>query len=158
MADAAPDGTQTVTITATAQITQGSPFGLDPTFGTGGLARTSLSMSIQPPHAATAVQPDGKILAASEYSGTSWQLTRLNPDGSLDTSFGTNGVVVTAFSDPNRNRPVPHTVVIQGDGKILVGGSYGGYSTTQLGLLARYNANGAPDNGFGSSGAQAWRR
>ncbi len=120
--DALVDGTQTVTITAHAVI-GGAPVGLDSSFGTGGLATTSLYARFQPPHNAAAVQPDGKIVAASEVSSNSraWRITRLNSDGSINTTFGANGVVDTTFST---QYPVPYKIVIQPDGKILVGGRF----------------------------------
>lgn len=69
--------------------------------------------------------------------------------GTLDNSFGTNGIVTTSldtFID------VGHTMVIQEDGKILVGGStYNSYTTADFALL-RYNTNGTLDNTFGTNG------
>jgi uncharacterized delta-60 repeat protein len=152
--DAVVDGTQTVIIRATGQTTQGRPFGLDVSFGSGGYAATSLRTNTQPQRAAIGRQADGKILAASELSGDTWQLTRLNADGSVDTSFGTNGVASTSLAATSRSRPTPQKIVVQSDGKILVGGMYSGWTQTgiTLGILVRYNANGSLDTTFGNGG------
>ena len=115
------DGNQTVTITASA-LDSGGAVGLDASFGTGGLATTQLEMSLQPPQNAIGLQADGKIVSASEGAATNEiKLTRHNPDGTLDTTFGTNGLTVSSFGI---GQPVPHKIVFQADGKILVGGRF----------------------------------
>ncbi len=145
--DAILDGTQTVTIKATANM--GTPVGLDSSFGIDGLASTSLDMSIQPVHNALALQPDGKILAASESPASSyaWRITRLNSDGSIDTTFGTNGIVDTTFAT---QYALPNKIVVQADGKIIVGGKLS--SGTNNLALVRYGSDGAPDTSFGAGG------
>jgi uncharacterized delta-60 repeat protein len=73
-------------------------------------------------------QTDGKIVvsgwAADPNTTTSFKtyfaLARLNPDGSLDTTFGTGGVVATDFGLANN---FGHALVIQPDGKIVVAGT-----------------------------------
>ncbi len=65
-----------------------------------------------------AVQADGKILAAIE--GSSFSLVRFNANGSLDTAFGVGGFVGT---DVSEGQDYGRKVLIQPDGKILVGGS-----------------------------------
>src|SRR5262245_4828622 len=83
------DGTQTVTITATPNVSQGQAFGLDSSYGVSGLALTRLDMSIQPPEQAIALQRDGKSIVASENSSDNgWHVQRFNADGTLDTGFG----------------------------------------------------------------------
>ncbi len=51
---------------------------------------------------AVAIQSDGKIVAAgvcyNSGAGNDFFLLRLNTDGSIDNSFGTNGVVITDFN------------------------------------------------------------
>jgi uncharacterized delta-60 repeat protein len=142
--DALLDGTQSVTITTSAS--GGEPFGLDDTFGNGGIASTSLSLNGSQ---AVAVQPDGKIVAAaaSPVANTMWRITRLNGDGSVDATFGVDGIVDTTFPVAY---PDPSKIVIQPDGKILVGGKI------SLGVgsaaLARYNADGSLDTTFGGGG------
>ncbi|MBC8113292.1 MAG: hypothetical protein H7062_02865, partial [Candidatus Saccharimonas sp.] len=145
--DALIDGSQAVTISASAQTLGGPAFGADTTFGTNGIATTRLATNIQGPNAAMAVQADGKILAASEAGSGSWRITRHNANGSSDTSFGTDGMTTTTLGS---NFPVPYRIVVQANGKILVGGKYAGGIGSAV--LTRYNANGTIDTSFGNSG------
>src|SRR6185312_8905643 len=147
--DSIPDGPQTVTISASANASSAPQ--LDPTFGVGGLAPTSLRQSLQFPHEAIAYLPNGQVLAASEQTATSWQVTRLNADGSVDTTFGTNGIAATTLSTPSNTDPVPHVIAVQSDGKFLVGGMYGGGVAAPV--LARYNADGSADASFDTNAA-----
>jgi uncharacterized delta-60 repeat protein len=91
-----------------------------------------------------AIQPDGRIIVAG--SGMSkYAAARLNPDGSLDHSFGDNGKVVLDEEE------YISRVVLQSDGKIIVLGS-SGYLTPERFRLARLEANGALDMTFGVDG------
>src|SRR5439155_21016656 len=72
-------------------------------------------------------------------------LARYHPDGSLDSSFGTEGVVLTDVGGEAR------ALVLQADGKIVVAGSGAGSSNADF-ALARYNANGSLDDTFGVAG------
>ena len=64
-------------------------------------------------------------------------------DGTIDSTFGINGRVLTSFKNENFYLS---DVVIQSDGKIIVGG----YSGLDKGLI-RYNMDGSLDNNFGIS-------
>jgi uncharacterized delta-60 repeat protein len=93
------------------------------------------------------VQPDGKILVAGYFNKFNGQpaagLVRLNADGSVDTGF----TIGTALQPPLLN-----VLALQPDGKVLVGGSFQGY-TGQIGVnngLMRFNADGTPDLTFAS--------
>jgi hypothetical protein len=119
--DFLPDGSQTATVTASAQPGGGGPLQLDPTYGTGGLAATSLRQEAQFPHAAIAYLPDGKLLAASELTTTSWLLTRLNADGTVDQTFGNGGIVTTTIFSATSDRPTPYVIAVQPGGAGLVG-------------------------------------
>src|SRR2546428_11430142 len=70
---------------------------LDPVFGTNGSVTTAIGARTDRA-VAVAIQSDGKIVAVG-YSdnGTSdeFALGRYNPNGSLDTSFGSGGLVTT---------------------------------------------------------------
>ena len=70
-----------------------------------------------------AIQSDGKIVAAG-YSdnGSNWDfaLVRYNTDGSLDTSFDTDGKVTTAIGSGD---DAANSVAIQSDGKIVAAGT-----------------------------------
>jgi uncharacterized delta-60 repeat protein len=67
------------------------PGDLDPTFGQGGKV-------IDPPGViySVAIQPDEKIVTLGD-NGQSFVITRYNPNGSPDTSFGSGGKVTIVF-------------------------------------------------------------
>ncbi len=91
---------------------------------------------------AIAVQADGKIIIAgsfTSYNGTPInRIARLNSDGSLDAGFspgtGASGAV--------------EVVVLQPDGKILIGGSFSTFNGITRRGIARLNTNGSLDAGF----------
>src|SRR5215208_381188 len=64
--------------------------------------------------------------------------------GDLDPTFGTDGKVVTNFTD---REDVGYPMVIQSDGKIVVAGTAGSARFA----LARYNADGSLDTSFSGS-------
>ena len=97
-----------------------------------------------------AIQPDGKIVAAGGSSAGGHEhfaAVRYNPDGSLDSGFGTAGKVTTAVATDD----AANGVAIQPDGKIILGGTARTPTTAAFALL-RYNSNGTPDATFGSGG------
>ena len=91
---------------------------------------------------ATAIQNDGKVLAAghfTKYKDTAVnRIIRLNPDGSIDTTFA----VGTGFDD------LVFSLLIQPDGKIVVGGRFTKYKNTSYSCLIRLLANGDIDTTF----------
>lgn len=101
---------------------------------------------------ALAVQSDGKILVGgyfTTYNGSgSNYIIRLNSDGSIDTSF-----VIGVGFDGN----VVESIVLQSDGKILVGGYFTTYNGSSSSMLIRLNSDGSVDTslnvgtGFDSS-------
>jgi uncharacterized delta-60 repeat protein len=137
---------------------------LDPTFGVGtGYVKTDLGTSSDAA-GTVAVQPwDGKIVVAeNSYSGSNassnlnFTLARYNADGSLDTTFGSGGVVRTDFYGGN---DVINAIVFTPDHKIdAVGRAYipsGKSAGMQIGV-ARYNADGSLDTTFGGGGKVAF--
>ncbi|TNC99977.1 MAG: FG-GAP repeat-containing protein [Rhodocyclaceae bacterium] len=92
------------------------------------------------------VQPDGKILVAGEsWSGDAdFALVRYMADGSLDTGFSGDGMLVTDFAGGN---DFANCSVLQPDGKILVAG----HNSNEFAVV-RYNADGTLDGGFGAAG------
>ena len=115
-------------------------FGLDSSFNGG--------VSDAPPQNYTsAVQPDGKILVGGLYdfvNGFQTQgISRLNADGTRDTSFNAGGSGL---------RGNVLDIVVLGNGKILIGGSFGSYNGTSVGSLARLNADGTLDTTFNVGG------
>jgi uncharacterized delta-60 repeat protein len=85
-------------------------------------------------------------------SGSTVLLARYNPNGALDTTFGSGGTATTVFSTPT---PVSG-MALQPDGKFVVvcwnqTGS-NAYGALYQGMVLRYNANGSPDQTFGNAG------
>lgn len=88
------------------------------------------------------LQSDGKILIAGEFTSYNGQncnkLVRLNSNGTLDTSFNTG----TGFDN------LVHSVALQLDGKIVVGGDFIFYNGQARFRIARLNADGTLDPTF----------
>ncbi len=121
---------------------------LDSTFGAGGIVVTN--MGVTSVGRGIAMQPaTGKIvLVGNSGPGVSFHLTiaRYNLDGTLDGTFGTNGIVTTVVG----TQSYATSVAIQQGGKIVVAGaSQQSYSKW---LLARYTMNGTLDTTFGTGG------
>ncbi|MCP3916959.1 MAG: DUF4347 domain-containing protein, partial [bacterium] len=122
---------------------------LDTSFDTDGIVITPVG-SGDDSSFSIAVQSDGKILVAgkSNNANTDFALLRYNTDGSLDTSFDTDGIVTTDFG---YGYDVGLGLMVQGDGKILVAGSSWNGSNDDF-ALARYNADGSLDTSFDGDG------
>jgi uncharacterized delta-60 repeat protein len=107
-----------------------------------------------------AVQPDGKFIVAGKTTNTGeddFALARYNPDGTLDTTFGDMGRVITDV----RLDDVIKDITLQGDGKILAAG-FSSNVITDGSLefafaVARYNPNGSLDASFGNKGVVTTR-
>lgn len=78
-----------------------------------------------------------------------WILARYNLDGTLDTTFGAGGTVKGGYSG---GQAEAYAVVVQPDGKLLVGGSTPSEKLTYVPAVARYLANGTLDTTFGTGG------
>ncbi|MEY2562484.1 MAG: hypothetical protein QOH88_677 [Verrucomicrobiota bacterium] len=124
------------------------PF-LDPTFGNAGKVVTTFPGGLDTAQGVM-IQTDGKIVVAGS-SGSDFAMTRSNPDGTLDSTFGTGGRVQTDF--PNGNGGLANALLIQPDGKIVLAGSasdpIGGNSVF---ALVRYNSDGSLDTTFNGNG------
>ena len=102
------------------------------------------------------IQSNGKIVAAGlsrfpPYLNL-FAVARFDTDGSLDESFGENGMSFTSLSDPNSNCQA-YSVVLQGNEKILVAGisNINIYSNSAY-AVARYNTDGSLDDSFDEDG------
>jgi uncharacterized delta-60 repeat protein len=118
---------------------------LDSTFGNGGKVVTKIG-EFYSTITDLLIQPDGKIIAV----GTDWRgdyaLARYKTDGSLDSTFGSSGIVITPLNG------TPNQGVLQNDGKIVVaGGASLSPGAPDIGVV-RYNADGSLDQTFGSGG------
>jgi uncharacterized delta-60 repeat protein len=126
---------------------------LDSTFGADGKVITDIAGGNDWGFAMT-IQPDGKILVAGTIiygPDRDFGIVRYNTNGSLDTTFDTDGKVTTGFSASSQDWG--YSVALQNDGKIVMAG-YGSHPPAHNSdfLLARYNANGSLDNSFDSDG------
>ena len=92
------------------------------------------------------LQPDEKVvvLGYSSNGGSSISLSRINTDGSLDTSFGINGTAIYSYSMYNDNGT---SLALQTNGKIVVTGNHNSSV-----LTFRVNNNGSLDSTFGING------
>jgi uncharacterized delta-60 repeat protein len=127
---------------------------LDNSFGVGGKVTTTVGSGTVNGASAAALQPDGKILAAGGSvvdSSIRFALFRYNEDGSPDLSFGSNGLVTTAIGAFPGSPAAARAIALQPDGRIVVAGGVLNGNLTAF-ALARYNADGSPDTGFGTNG------
>jgi uncharacterized delta-60 repeat protein len=124
----------------------------DNSFGTAGVA--TISVGIQSDNAAAmALQPDGKILVAG-YSNDSpsvgiLSMIRMNPNGTLDNSFGSGGSSRFFFTQHQNSI---NTMALQNDGKIVIAGS-DSQSGSEGFFVCRFTSNGGFDNSSGDAGA-----
>lgn len=104
------------------------------------------------------LQSDGKILIATNVGLEWWEydflLVRLNADGSYDSGFGTNGIVITNFeeSEHGNSQNTTRAIELQPDGKIILAGESGDLGQFENFAVARYNSDGTLDTTFGSNG------
>jgi uncharacterized delta-60 repeat protein len=126
---------------------------LDPEFNGSGKVVTQFSEDNDVAYA-IALQPDGKLVAVGEAYNLGFALARYLPDGSLDTSFGGDGLVTTNLGIENPlNGHAARAIVIQQDSKILVAGRAHSVVGYNIGL-ARFLPDGSPDTSFG--GGKGW--
>jgi len=132
---------------------------VDSTFGTNGVSFNSIGVYDAVAYSA-AVQKDGKIVVAgyskTTYAGSiEFTLVRYNSNGTLDNTFGTDGIVTTNMSNSD---DLAESVIIQSDGKIVIAGYSGYLNPSPFGgggdspELARYISDGRLDSTFGTDG------
>lgn len=102
---------------------------------------------------AMTLQPDGKLIVAGQFSVLGQTpgggVARLNPDGSLDTTFNVGGGVVMNGGQVGE----AHAVALLANGQILVGGDFTAFNGVRASCLVRLNANGSLDRSFNAIGA-----
>jgi uncharacterized delta-60 repeat protein len=125
---------------------KGKPGTLDDGFGSHGMVKTDLGGGIDNYEQSVAIQADGKIVVAGTKNND-FSVERYNTDGTLDSSFGDHGIVITDVDVYDS----AYCVAIQADGKILVAG-YTGDSHDKDFAVVRYNTNGTLDSSFGELG------
>jgi len=144
---------------------------LDNGFGVGGKVIRSLGPNNNYAFGGV-IQPDGKIVVVGSRAGNcitdcwgnnfcapAFAVARFNSDGSIDNTFGQNGLVTTSVGSLNAGEAA--AAILQADGKILVAGQsfsdyacdyYGGYYNSSAQCIVRYNSNGTVDSSFGKNG------
>ncbi len=123
---------------------------LDSTFGTGGIFTTSFNQYDTTIDSAAAIQSDGKIvLGGTIPNGTSQiaALIRLNTNGTLDSSFGSGGIVTSTFGITDGAAVT--AIVIQPNGQILAA-AVGDFVIDSS--VGRFNSDGTVDTSFGTGG------
>jgi len=112
----------------------------DNTFNAGGSGASGII-------AATAVQPDGKILIGGGFpvynDVTVNGIARINPDGSMDPAFNA-GTGFSSILPP----PWVRSMAVQPDGKIIVGGGFTLFNGVNIAGVLRLNADGSLDASF----------
>jgi uncharacterized delta-60 repeat protein len=101
-----------------------------------------------------AIQPDGKVLVAGDFGsiGPNHVVFRLNPNGSLDTSFSGDGFTQLAYQYLAFG-PLS-AIEVLADGKILLAGQYSGGDASDIfegfsgGFITRLNSDGSTDTSF----------
>src|SRR5262249_55659141 len=123
---------------------------LDPAFGHDSTVNLGAGYTAR----AVVSEGDGKILVLRQVWAAGFDIARLNSDGSLDTSFGTNGTVTGTWG---YDTTVVNMAVLS-DGSILVGGWHfadapsSAWSMDWYADVSKYKPDGTPDTTFGNGG------
>ncbi|MBS1729979.1 MAG: hypothetical protein JSS67_04290, partial [Bacteroidetes bacterium] len=129
--------------------------GLDPSFGEGGIIISTYSRATS--SNSLIIRSDGKIVRGSTndlYGGNSpYLLESFNTDGSVDQSFGINGVAKYIFGlgQGGEWNNIMYAMALQHDGKIVCTGISGKDEDIFM-ALCRFNENGSVDETFGEDG------
>jgi len=120
---------------------------LDNSFGKRGIVITTYKSNTE--IKSVALQADSKIIIAGIYwgIGDEYMLVRYRIDGSVDSSFGVNGIARFSFGYDLGDYSELVDIAVQADGKILAVGNNGVFESHIV--VARFTANGAIDSNFG---------
>ncbi len=127
---------------------------LDNSFGTDGVLRGFIGASTSTTGSVVRFLSSGKILLAgtTTIAGEQrWYVTRLNPNGSTDTTFGVSGTRIIDFDAAATVSQRLTDLKISVDGKLVLSGDYS-TSVNRFWMLARLNADGSFDNSFSGDG------
>lgn len=128
----------------------------DTSFGDGGIVNVDLG-GLHDIANDVAIQPDSKLLLVGATDDANpadnfrqeYALTRLNQDGTVDSTFGAGGTVISDFGGTAQQFS---RVALQGGGSILAEGAFTDATHAHVVLLAQYLANGQLDASFGNNG------
>ena len=144
------DGADVRATTPSELFVRGTPGSLDTTFGVGGMVTSLLAPIGQLNHAG--LSPDGKIVVVGTTGGGSIRAIRLTPDGTIDPSFGAQGIAATNLAVINGALP---RVAIDGTGRVLVSGTDLTVNPRKP-AVARFRPDGQPDPTWGANGIAAF--
>jgi uncharacterized delta-60 repeat protein len=123
---------------------------LDAAFGSSGIVETEFGGNEEA--YGVALQSNGKIVVVGSNYNADFLVVRYKSNGTIDSTFGTNGKVLTPVGSSYDNA---YSVAIQADGKIVVGG-YATFTYSQFAVV-RYDTSGVLDPTFNSTGiASTW--
>jgi uncharacterized delta-60 repeat protein len=122
---------------------------LDPTFGDHGIVQTNVTDANDVLHG-VAMQPDGEIVVAGQVGTTRFLVARYTAEGTLDPTFGGDGMVSTSFEA--KGGDVAVAVAVLPGGKILAAGIAHTSCSCERYAVARYDLNGRLDRTFGTNG------
>ncbi len=130
--------------------------GLDPTFGTNGVAQIAFNLNPQPGQnqdfpRALAIQQDGKIIIGGIGTSTSFrhvlEFARLLGNGQRDPTYGAAGDGRIHYSNDSVETQLVD-LTTDASGRIVFGGSYGGNGTDYFFMIGRLTVDGAFDSTF----------
>jgi uncharacterized delta-60 repeat protein len=132
-----------------AYTTDGS---LDPSFAPGGAdGDGKLTFELASPTnfdivRGLAIRPDGKIVGAGSVESPDFGAIGISQAGALDPAFGGDGLVSTAFPNPNFDQRAAFGLALQPDGKVVAaGGALSPFNGSDF-LVARYGTEPAPSS------------
>lgn len=116
-----------------------SPRGFDPNFKNGAITVSMMPLDVR----TLAIDDKGRYLIAGAQGSDAF-IARITPDGKVDTTFGTKGVIVQSFS---ATADVIRTIALDAQHRIVVGGGLdqGG---SEYAFVARFSIDGALDATF----------
>ena len=129
--------------------------GLDPTFGEGGIVVTTYDKAAN--SNSLVINSAGKLIRGGNYdlynAHSLFILESFNPDGSIDESFGENGVAKYVFGQGQGGfwNTIMFMMAQQPDGKIVCTGESGQDEEISM-AICRFNADGSVDASFGEGG------
>ncbi len=136
---------------------------LDKSFGNGGFVNTNMPFqNTKVIGKSLLLQANSELIVVADTGDTApqqWVMAHYNANGSLDTSFGTSGMVITPSAGNQIGNAWVNGAVLYpslgtaNDGKIAIVGKNAWLASGPL--LVRFNTNGSLDNTFGNSGQVA---